>query len=54
MTDTQRNQYMQSITGNRVQGWRGTILDVDEGEILGGFSVYVDMTEKQFSSEVGV
>lgn len=52
MTDAQRNHYMASLEGARVEGWRGTVSDVDEGEILGGFSVYVDMVPSNFSSEV--
>jgi hypothetical protein len=54
MTDAQRNQYMESLAGNRVEGWRGIVSDVDEGEILGGFSVYVDMVEGNFGSEVHI
>jgi hypothetical protein len=54
MTDVQRNQYMESLAGNRVEGWRGIVTDVDEGEIFGGFSVYVDMVEENFSSEVHI
>jgi hypothetical protein len=54
MTDVQRNQYMESLKGMRVEGWRGIISDVDEGEIFGGFSVYVDMDELNFGSEVHI
>jgi len=54
MTDAQRNQYMDSLVGNRVEGWRGVISDVDEGEIFGGFSVYVDMVQANLGSEVHI
>lgn len=52
MTDAQRNAYMESLEGYRVEGWRGTVSEVDEGEILGGFSVYVDVVPGNFGSEV--
>jgi len=54
MTDAQRNQYMESLVGNRVEGWRGVVTEVDEGEIFGGFSVYVDMVKDNFGSEVHI
>jgi hypothetical protein len=54
MTDAQRNQYMKTLVGNRVEGWRGIISDVDEGEIFGGFSVYVDVVQENFGSEVHI
>lgn len=54
MTDAQRNQYIASLEGNRVEKWRGIVDDVDEGEIFGGFSVYVDMVESNFGSEVHI
>lgn len=54
MTDAQRNQYSESLKGNRVEGWRGTIDDVDEGEIFGGFTIYIDMVPGNFSSEVHI
>ena len=54
MTDAQRNQYMESLVGNRVEGWRGVVSDVDEGEIFGGFSVYVDVVQENFGSEVHI
>jgi len=54
MTDAQRNQYDASLEGNQIKGWRGTVSDVDEGEIFGGFSVYVDMVESNFLPEVSI
>lgn len=52
MTDAQRNKYNESIRGNRVEGWRGTVSEVDEGEVFGGFTVYVDMVDDNFGIEV--
>jgi len=54
MTDAQRNQYNESLQGNRVEGWRGTVSEVDEGEIFGGFSVYIDMVTDNFGYEVSI
>jgi hypothetical protein len=54
MTDAQRNQYNESIKGARVENWTGTILDVDEGEILGGFTIYIDMLSENFGAEVHI
>ena len=54
MTDAQRNQYSESLKGNRVEGWRGTIDDVDEGEIFGGFTIYIDMVTENFGAEVHI
>lgn len=54
MTDAQRNQYLESLVGNRVEGWHGIVSDVDEGEIFGGFSVYVDVVEENFGDEVHI
>ena len=54
MTDAQRNNYNDQLKGNIVENWTGTIIDVDEGEIFGGFTVYVDMVEDTFGSEVHI
>jgi hypothetical protein len=54
MTDAQRNKYNESIQGSRVEEWEGIVMDVDEGELFGGFSVYVDMVPDNFSSEVHI
>jgi hypothetical protein len=54
MTDAQRNQYSESLKGSRVEGWRGTIDDVDEGEIFGGFTIYIDMVTDNFGAEVHI
>lgn len=54
MTDAQRNQYMESLKGNRVENWQGIVTEVDEGEIIGGFSVFVDMTSRNFGAEVHI
>lgn len=54
MTDAQRNNYNEQLKGNIVENWTGTIMDVDEGEIFGGFTVYVDMVDDNFSSEVHI
>ncbi len=54
MTDAQRNNYMESLEGNIVENWKGTVTEVDEGEILGGFSVFVEMISSNFSSEVSI
>lgn len=43
MTDTQWNHYAESLRGVRIEGWEGVVSEVDEGEILGGHTVYVDM-----------
>jgi hypothetical protein len=42
MTDAQRNKYMESLENSRVEDWQGTVRDVDESEIFGGFSIEVD------------
>lgn len=54
MTDAQRNKYNEQLKGNIVENWTGTVMDVDEGEIFGGFSVYVDMVDDNFGSEVHI
>ncbi len=54
LTDAQRNQYSESLKGSRVEGWRGTINDVDEGEIFGGFTIYIDMVPENFGAEVHI
>ena len=54
MTDAQRNNYIESLEGNIVENWKGTVTEVDEGEILGGFSVYVEMISSNLSSEVNI
>jgi len=54
MTDAQRNQYLASLEGSHLEGWRGTVSDVDEGEIFGGFTIYVDMVDENFGSEVHI
>jgi hypothetical protein len=54
MTDAQRNQYSESLKGSRVEGWRGTIDDVDEGEIFGGFTIYIDMVTDNLGAEVHI
>lgn len=52
MTDAQRNNYNESLRGSRVEGWQGEVTEVNEGEILGGYSVYVDMVDSNFGVEV--
>lgn len=52
MTDAQRNSYIEGITGNRVEGWRGTVMEVEAGEIIRDFTVVVDMVESTFGSDV--
>lgn len=54
MTDAQRNNYNETLRGNIIENWTGTITDVDEGEILGGFTVYVDMIDSNFGAEVHI
>jgi len=54
MTDAQRNAYNESLVGDLVIDWVGTVNDVDEGEIFGGFSVFVDMIDSNFGSEVHI
>lgn len=54
MTDAQRNNYNESIKGSRVENWQGAVIDVNEGEIFGGFTVFVDMVESNFGSEVHI
>lgn len=54
MTDAQRNNYNETLRGNIVENWTGTITDVDEGELLGGFTVYVDMVDSNFGAEVHI
>lgn len=52
MTDAQRNAYNESLKASRVEGWRGVVTDVDEGEILGGFTVLVEMDESNLGADV--
>lgn len=52
MTDAQRNKYNDELAGNRVENWTGTVTDVDEGELFGGYTVYVDMIPDNFLTEV--
>ena len=52
MTDAQRNKYNESIQGSRVDGWQGTVSEVNEGEVFGGFTVYVDMVDNYLGAEV--
>ena len=54
MTDAQRNSYNESLKDSRIEGWRGEVSDVDEGEIFGGFSVYVDMVDSNLGSDVHI
>lgn len=54
MTDAQRNKYNDLLRGNLVENWSGTVIDVDEGELFGGFTVYVDMVDSQIGSEVHI
>lgn len=52
MTDAQRNKYNESIQGSRVDGWQGVVSEVNEGEVFGGFTVYVDMVDNNLGAEV--
>lgn len=54
MTDAQRNRYNETVANTRIENWEGTIEDVDEGEIFGGFTIYVEMIESNLGSEVHI
>lgn len=54
MTDAQRNRYNEELANTRVENWTGTVIDVDEGEIFGGFTIYVDMVKNRPGAEVHI
>ena len=53
MTDVQRDSYLKSIKGSRVDGWVGTISDVTDG-LFGGFNVYIEMVSDNLGYEVSI
>jgi hypothetical protein len=52
MTDAQLNNYIKSLKGTIVENWEGDVVEVDEHEILGGFTVYVNMVETKYWKDV--
>ena len=50
MTDVQRNRYNEGLEGNTVTNWTGTVTDVDEGEVFGGFTIYISMNDDILAS----
>nr|MBN1228834.1 hypothetical protein [Anaerolineae bacterium] len=54
MTDVQRNRYNDSLVGNRIDDWLGVVLEVNERELLGRYSVYVDVRGGGLGPEVTI
>lgn len=52
MTDAQWNSYAETLVGKRAIDWSGVVTQVDEGEVLGGFTVFVDGTGTGFSENI--
>ena len=54
MTDAQWEAWSADVEDTLAVDWQGTIIDVDKGEILGGYTVYVDMEPGGFGGEVHI
>lgn len=52
MTDAQWNAYGESLVGKRATGWEGTITEVDEGEVVGNFTVFVRVDGAEMLEDV--
>lgn len=52
MTDAQWNAYGESLVGKRANEWAGQITEVNEGEVFGGFTVYVQVEGANFGEYI--
>ena len=54
MSDAQWEVWSEGIEDTQVAEWSGTVFQVDKGEILGGYTVLVDMEPGGFGSEIHI
>jgi hypothetical protein len=52
MTDAQWNAYAETLVGKRATDWTGRITEVDEGELMGDFTVFVQGTGTEFLENI--